>query len=102
MVTTFNCKLKTEVGTESWNGRITRLINHGSHYEIKIESRSGLTVMVGTTSLGNFACIPDWDAGCHLSSFDDIFWNEERLTKVLGTVDGITVARALAAIADSI
>lgn len=100
MITTFSCKLDTDEGTESWTGTITKIINHGSHYEIKIESRSGINVIVGTTDGGNFACIPDWGAGCHLSSFKDSFWNEERLNKILGPIDGITVAKALYAIAD--
>jgi hypothetical protein len=39
--------------------------------------------------------MPDFDAGCHLVSLNDVFWNTERLTKVLGIVDGVTVAYAL-------
>ena len=45
--------------------------------------------------MGYFACMPDFDAGCHLVSLNDVFWNTERLTKVLGIVDGVTVAYAL-------
>jgi hypothetical protein len=72
-----------------------KIIYHGSHYEIKIESRSGITVIVGKSEYGNFACIPDWSAGCYLSSLRDTFWNQERLIDAIGTVDGITVLKLI-------
>lgn len=100
MVTTFNCKLKTKDGTEKWTGTITKVINHGSHYQLRIESRSGIDVIVGSSDSGNFACIPDWGAGCYLSTLKDTFWNQEELVKVLGLIDGVTVARALSVISD--
>ena len=52
-------------------------------------------VIFGKTSRGYFACIPDFDAGCHLANLNDVFWNAERLTTALGIVDGVTVAYAL-------
>lgn len=39
--------------------------------------------------------MPDFDVGCHLANLNDTFWNMERLTEVLGVVDGVTVAYAL-------
>lgn len=91
----FICKQETENGIEKWQGHISNIINHGSHYEIRIESRSGLTVIFGKTSFGNFACLPDFDAGCHLATLDDIFYNTERLSAAINPVDGITIAQAL-------
>jgi len=49
--------MKTGKKTENWPGIIT---NFGSHYELKIESRSGFIVIIGKTNHGNFACIPDY------------------------------------------
>ena len=98
----FECTRKSGRRTESWKGSIAGLKSHGSHYEIKIESRSGITVLFGKTSSGGFACMPDFGAGCHLVSLHDKFWNCEKLTEVLGQVDGITVANALYALADKI
>jgi hypothetical protein len=46
--------------------------------------------------------MPDFGAGCHLVSLKDKFWNTEKLSAVLGKVDGITAAQALFSIADSI
>lgn len=93
----FECTMKSKSGKtkEQWQGRITGFKNYGNYYEFKIESRSGITVIFGKTTQGGFACIPDFGVGCHLVSLDDQFWNTERLTKILGKVDGITVASAL-------
>ncbi len=102
MLISFECKRKTNRGIESWEGIIPRIVDHGSHVEIRIESRSGIMVIFGKTSQGGFACMPDYDTGCHLSNIRDKFWNTERLTAVLGEIDGITVAQALYALADNV
>jgi len=81
---------------------ITKLTKFGSHYELKIESRSGFIVVIGKTNCGNFVCIPDYDAGCHLSRLNDLFWNSERIRKIINKVDAITVAHALQAVAEHI
>jgi hypothetical protein len=52
-------------------------------------------VLFGKSSRGYFACMPDFDAGCHLANLNDLFWNTERLAKAIGVVDGVTVASAL-------
>ena len=98
----FQCVSKTKKGKETWMGRITSIINYGSHYEITIDSRSSILVLLGKTSMGNFACMPDFDAGCHLGTLDDKFYSTEKLSNVLGKIDGITVASALYSIADKI
>lgn len=78
-----------------WYGIITYIENYGSHYEMRIESRSALTVILGKTSSGNFLCIPAFNVGSELAHLKDIFWNTERLISILGEVDGVTVAEAL-------
>ncbi|WP_028309332.1 DUF6618 family protein [Desulfitibacter alkalitolerans] len=102
MQLSFECRMKTDSGIERWNGIIPKVVNHGSHFEIGIESRSGITVVFGKTSNGGFACMPDYNTGCHLSNLKDKFWNTEKLTAVLGEVDGITVAQALYVLADKL
>lgn len=87
----FICKHKEK----SWISAISTFKNHGTHYEFLIKSRSSIMVVFGKTSRGYFACMPDFDVGCHLANLNDVFWNTERLTKVLGVVDGVTVASAL-------
>lgn len=98
----FECTMKISKKIENWYGLITKLTNFGSHYELKIESRSGFVLVIGKTSYGNFACIPDYDIGCHLSSLKDLFWNSERLCKIMNKIDAITVAHALKAFAEHI
>lgn len=97
----FLCKSTRGKRSEKWPGRIKQLKDFGSHYEMWIESRSSIFVMFGKTSRGYFACMPDFDAGCHLTDFQDVFWNTERLAKVIGKVDGITVATALKMLSDT-
>ena len=87
----FECK----DNKDKWNGMITSLQNYGSHYAMKINSRSGILVIFGKSPSGAFACMPDFDAGCHLADLKDKFYNTERLCTVLDSVDGITVATAL-------
>ena len=98
MLISFECVKKCRRKTERWSGIIPGIIQHGSHYEIRIESRSGIMVVFGKTTRGGFACMPDFGVGCHLVNLKDIFWNSEKLTAVLGEVDGITVASALYAL----
>lgn len=88
---TFLCKHKKK----SWTGQISMFKDYGTHYEFMIQSHSNIMVIFGETSMGYFACMPDFNVGCHLANLNDIFWNAERLTAVLGIVDGITVAHAL-------
>lgn len=102
MNTVFECTWKNQSRYERWPATITNMKNYGSHYEFMIISRSSIRVIIGRSTSGNFACIPDFDVGCHLSDLDDIFWNKEKLTRALGKVDGITVAYALQAIADKV
>jgi len=102
MLIKFECTMKTGKNTENWPGIITNLTKFGSHYELKIESRSGFIVVIGKTNYGNFACIPDYDVGCHLSTLNDLFWNSERLSAIMNKVDAVTVAHALQAIAEHI
>lgn len=93
----FLCSHRWKNGkNESWSGRIAGICSYGSHYEIFIESRSGIRVIVGKTCSGFFACLPDFQAGCHLSALDDIFYNRERLSKAMkNVIDAATVASAL-------
>ena len=91
----FECRRIINGKKECWSGSITTFTKYKSHYEIRIESRSGIMVVFGETSRGKFACMPDFGTGCHLVDLNNRFWNTEKLTEVLGEVDGITVSEAL-------
>lgn len=94
----FKCKNKED----EWEGTVCNLIKHSSSYEFWIKSRSSIMVVFGHTSRGGFACIPDFNVGCHLTDLKDKFWNTERLIEILGEVDGLTVSTALFKLADKI
>lgn len=98
----FECVNTMKRKNEKWTGRIRDFRSYGTHYEIEIESRSRILVLFGKTAQGAFACMPDFGAGCHLVHPKDQFWNTEQLTRVLGKIDGITVATALKVLADKI
>jgi hypothetical protein len=95
LLITFECARKNGNKIERWTGIIPRITDHGNHYEIRIESRSGIMVIFGKVTRGGFACMPDHGVGCHLASLNDKYWNTESLVDVLGEIDGITVAEAL-------
>lgn len=88
---TFTCKHMKE----SLSGQSDIHADHGTHYECLIQSRSSILLVFGKTLRGYFACMSDFEVGCHLANLNDVFWNTERLTAVLGIVDGVTVAAAL-------
>ena len=52
-------------------------------------------VLFERNSSGGFASISDFQVGCHLADLDNIFLNTEKLSAVLGKIDGITTATAL-------
>jgi len=84
---------------EEWPATITRLINHGSHYEMQISSRSSIRVIFGDSQRGGFCCVPDWNAGCALAGYTDLRWNLERITKAMkNKIDAVTVAFAIATV----
>ncbi|HEY5524740.1 MAG TPA: hypothetical protein VIK26_05305 [Clostridium sp.] len=70
-----NCTLDLENKVEKWTGKISRIEDYENDCEIKIESRSGITVLVSKAASGNFACIPDFNARCHLASLICNFMN---------------------------
>ncbi|MGI5912754.1 MAG: hypothetical protein ACOX6E_09325 [Syntrophomonadaceae bacterium] len=81
---------------EAWTGKVAQIYPYGSHYEIFLHSRSSIRVLVGKTCSGFFACVPDFRAGCHLSSLDDLFYNREKvLAAIDNVIDASTVAFAL-------
>jgi hypothetical protein len=92
-----------EAEDDDWEGYIQEIKFFESHYEILIISRSSIRIIIGKSSLGNFICIPDFQAGCKLSRLKDTFFNSEQLIYAMESpVDGTTVACALNALADVI
>lgn len=52
----FECSYKARKGAkECWPGYISGFKEHGSHFEIFIQSRSSILVLFGKTEYGYFA-----------------------------------------------
>lgn len=100
----FQCKYQNDEGrTEKWEGYIEGIYTHKNHFEIHIQSRSSIHLLVGRSAYGLYACIPNFQASCYLSTLDDIFYNNEKLSRALGNpIDGATVAYALKSLKDLI
>lgn len=91
----FYCYEKIGERFERWSGTVSRLVKHGSHYEIYINSRSGFIFIVGKYINGGFISIPAFNVGSDLANYDDYLWNNERLASIMNRVDAATVAEAL-------
>lgn len=98
----FDCSYQWEDESEDfWHGIVKDINSFGSHYEIFIESRSSMRMLIGRSTSGMFACLPDFSIGCHLSTLDDVFYNREKLIRAMeNAVDGTTAANALKALSN--
>jgi hypothetical protein len=90
----FKCEEKLDNRKEVWFGEIKRIKKY-THYEMFIDSRSSIRAIYGKVSQDNSLCLPDLGVGCKLVNIDDEFWKLEKLTSLIGKVDGITVYNAL-------
>ena len=89
-------------GTSSchWKATLKVLQRRGLFIEVRMEGRgSSIHAIVGPQINGSFICIPNYNVGSELAGLDDIFWNKERLTPLIGVVDATTVAQGLSQLA---
>ena len=92
----YTCVYQSGKQKQTWQGEIQLLHRDGSTIEAGISGRGTyFHVIVGRHCYGNYICIPNYDIGCELSDYSDIFWNRERLSRHLKKVDAATVACAL-------
>ena len=55
------------------------------------------SIIFGKYVNGGFCSIPNWNVGCELASFDDVYWNKGALHKVIKskkTAEAIAMAIA--------
>ena len=92
----FNCIYRTTKRIQNWEGTIELIGQVNDYIESVITGRgSYFHVISGPQINGNFICIPNYETGNELSTYDDVFWNTERLSKSLGIIDAVTVATGL-------
>ncbi len=92
----FTCSHKSKKRTQTWSGTI-KIINYSeNHIEASMTGRgSYFHVITGPQINGNYICIPNYNVGSELSSYDDLFWNKEQLSGSMGIIDATTVATGL-------
>lgn len=55
------------------------------------------SVIFGKYINGGFCCIPNWETGCELAHFKDVFWNTESIGKALNDPEaGRVIAEMIA------
>ncbi len=93
---TYKCTHRTSSRTQTWEAAIKLISHRNDLIEVAITGRgSYLHVITGSQCNGNFICIPNYEVGSELASYDDEFWNRERLRRSLGIIDATTVAAGL-------
>lgn len=91
----FSCEYGERGLSESWDGYITKLLKLGSNYEMRIVSRSNITVIFGRSYCGYFICVPDGMASCQVAYLNQTKYITEKLISIIGEIDAATVAYAL-------
>ncbi|MDD3307783.1 MAG: hypothetical protein PHO29_11905 [Acetobacterium sp.] len=99
---TFNCRCsKGSSNTASRKGQV-HLITTVNPYEMIVTARkSCFHIICGTSTHGNFLCIPNLGVATELACLNDTFWNLERLTMNnpdLSETDAISIIYALKAL----
>ena len=91
------CKTSIDNKKYSWEAILKSFINHNDYYEAVIEARgSSIHLLVGRSDSFNWLALPFLDVSTTLSSFDDIFWNEEKLSLLINPVDSASVVYTIA------
>lgn len=89
--------MKIKHNNETWDAE-TKLVHKNECMEIKINSRSGFTVVFGEYSSGYFAFFPVHNTGCKLGNLDkfNYGYNFDKIIEAIGNeVDTVTVLQCL-------
>lgn len=94
----FSCTCNYLSGhSRHWKGTWSETGASRDFCELHISARGSLfTVIFGSSSSGNWACIPELGIGAPLSCLSDVFWNFEKLSRLASRPDAATIAYALA------
>ena len=91
------CKTSIDNKKYTWKAILKSFINHNDYYEAVIEARgSSIHLLVGKSDSFSWLALPFLDVSTTLSSFDDIFWNEEKLSLLINPIDSASVVYTIA------
>jgi hypothetical protein len=91
----FTFTLNRDGAEKKWFVAIPNFNCFGSHFQVRIESHSGIRVIFGKLEKKYFVCIPEMSVGCELLNLWDEESNSQILEELIGEVDGISVAKSL-------
>ena len=94
----YKCQYTYDSGnTKDWIGRWEIIDFTDEVTELRVSGRgSSYDIVLGNCNAGNFMCIPGSDKGCALGHWSDVFWNTERIARILNVTDTVTIATGLA------
>ena len=85
-----------------WTADISPIAHKRAFYKVTISGRgSSFHVIAGPQSNGYFLCIPDWQIGFEIKSYDDVIGNTLVLGSRLSPVDTVTVTDGLTHLQDA-
>ncbi len=78
---------------ETWTGSLCSFEDYGAFQRISFSARcSLLEVIVGQCESYRWVFLPDYEVGCMQADINDIFWNAEKLSSLIGPTDASTIA----------
>ena len=81
-----------ETVKKKWKTTVERLNKTNTGFEASITAGSWLFhIVVGKFRYGYYLCIPNWNVGIELASYQDTFWNLEQLIKVMERKKAISI-----------
>lgn len=99
----YKCKSFQPCTPQNWTGEILYADFHRIFMEGEVQARgNSFHIVIGTSSRGNYLCIPNWSIGIALADFNDYFWNHEKLRRdypELSEVDACSITYAIAEMA---
>lgn len=81
---------------KEWKVKIQRLNATNNGFEASILADNWLFhVVVGKFKYGYYLCVPNWNVGIELASYQDTFWNLEQLVKVMKRKNAISIVTSV-------
>jgi len=92
----FKCIKSSGTRKFTWSGEINNIKGSKGNCEMEVTARGYFYhVIFGSHAYGNYLCVPNWNVGCELADYSDLFWNTERLSRIISNQDAITIATAV-------
>ncbi len=85
---------------ETWEGEINLLQDTDPFQMIVSAHGNVFNIIFGHGIYSNYLCIPNWNIGAELSSFDDRFWNRESIRRASADLSDIELNSIVDAVAE--